>query len=105
MNSNTFYKILQTETGLFSTGGHHPKWSKAGKAWSDFGHLKRHLHDARYAPGTAEVVECVTQVISNRPLEDVRTEVMTAYRTRRDAEKKRSMDRYEKRMRDLGLLK
>lgn len=28
------YKIFDTATGLYSSGGVNPKWSKAGKTWS-----------------------------------------------------------------------
>jgi hypothetical protein len=37
------YKIRHKVTGLFSKGGISPFWSKKGKTWNTFGHLKRHL--------------------------------------------------------------
>jgi hypothetical protein len=37
------YKIRDRETGLFSTGGMDPRWSKTGKTWSTEGQLKSHL--------------------------------------------------------------
>lgn len=37
------YKIQDKESGLFSNGGATPRWTKAGKTWSQFGHLKAHL--------------------------------------------------------------
>lgn len=56
------YKIRDLATGLFSTGGSTPRWSKRGKVWTNLGHVKRHLQqlwrDAAY-PETAEVVEFI----------------------------------------------
>lgn len=37
------YKIRHKQTGLFSSGGTTPKWTKKGKAWSALGHLKSHI--------------------------------------------------------------
>jgi len=37
------YKIRDKKTGLFSTGGQNPKWTRNGKAWSSEGSLKSHL--------------------------------------------------------------
>lgn len=34
------YKIKDSETGLYSTGGTYPSWTKKGKTWSTLGHLK-----------------------------------------------------------------
>lgn len=39
-----FYKITDPETGLFSTGGSDPKWTKKGKIWRTLGALKNHLN-------------------------------------------------------------
>lgn len=47
MNSSkpkTVFKIRNKDTGLFSTGGHTPKWSKSGKTWSGTGPLLSHLN-------------------------------------------------------------
>jgi hypothetical protein len=44
------FKIKNTETGLFSTGGSWPSWSKEGKTWSKRGHVTSHLtqtHDKK----------------------------------------------------------
>lgn len=38
------YKIRDKQTGLFSTGGLYPKWSKIGKVWKTQGNLKSHLN-------------------------------------------------------------
>lgn len=40
----TFYKIRDKDTGLFSTGGYYPSWTKTGKSWKRLNHLKCHLN-------------------------------------------------------------
>jgi hypothetical protein len=59
----TVYKIRNKDTGLFSTGGTYPRWTKAGKVWKQKGHLTVHLtmieknvRPARYG-ADCEVVE------------------------------------------------
>lgn len=56
------FKIRDRATGLYSTGGSTPRWSKRGKVWTNIGHVKLHLQqlwrDESY-PETAEVVEFV----------------------------------------------
>lgn len=37
------YKIINETTGLFSTGGLLPRWTKRGKTWSQINHVKAHL--------------------------------------------------------------
>jgi hypothetical protein len=37
------YKIRNKETGLFSTGGISPNWTKLGKTWNSIGTFKSHL--------------------------------------------------------------
>lgn len=37
------FKIRDRETGLFSTGGMSPGWSKKGKTWTARGHVTSHL--------------------------------------------------------------
>lgn len=37
------FKVRSKATGLFSKGGHGPKWSKEGKTWNNIGHLKNHF--------------------------------------------------------------
>lgn len=37
------YKIRNKKTGLFSSGGIKPKWSKIGKLWTQKSHLLLHL--------------------------------------------------------------
>ena len=40
---NRIYKIRNIETGLYSTGGMFPRWTRAGKTWSGLGPLRSHL--------------------------------------------------------------
>lgn len=35
----TVYKIKDTNTGLYSTGGSNPRWTKKGKTWSARNHV------------------------------------------------------------------
>jgi hypothetical protein len=37
------YKIQDTATGLYSTGGYEPKWTRDGKSWKTMGQLKTSL--------------------------------------------------------------
>lgn len=41
--SNKLYKIRHDITGLYSTGGYYPRWTKSGKTWSQLGTLRAHL--------------------------------------------------------------
>lgn len=38
-----FYRIKNTATGLYSTGGVVPRWNKKGKVWNNIGHIKSHI--------------------------------------------------------------
>ena len=38
------FKIRDSKTGLFSTGGCEPRWTKTGKSWSTEGQVKSHLN-------------------------------------------------------------
>lgn len=37
------YKIRNAKTGLYSTGGQNPFWSKRGKIWRARHHLDKHI--------------------------------------------------------------
>ncbi len=37
------YRIIHTQTGLFSLGGYKPRWGKQGKVWTGKGKIKAHL--------------------------------------------------------------
>lgn len=46
------FKIRNKATGLWSTGGSSPRWTKKGKIWSTYAHVKSHLRGVagtRYA--------------------------------------------------------
>lgn len=40
---NRLFKIRHRDTGLYSTGGQWPSWTRAGKTWSNLGTLRSHL--------------------------------------------------------------
>lgn len=57
------YKIRRDD-GLFSNGGHVPRFTKNGKIWKTLGHLKRHLKEmdfdrARYSYANCQIIEYV----------------------------------------------
>lgn len=41
--TTTVFRIRQDKTGLFSSGGTRPSFSKKGKIWKERGHLSNHL--------------------------------------------------------------
>ncbi len=65
MTDITVFKIRSKTTGMFSTGGNYPKWTKKGKTWNMRGHVSSHLSGLyaggkrTYADNQAEVVECI----------------------------------------------
>lgn len=65
MSEITVFKIRSKTTGMFSTGGHNPGWSKKGKMWNMRGHVSNHLSGLyrtgreTYRDNDAEVIECV----------------------------------------------
>jgi hypothetical protein len=80
--TTTFYKIMNTDTGKFSTGGQRPQWADLGKVWSTMGHLRAHLTMSCfgwrggldlpriYEGGRAVIVECETVVRNETPVLD-----------------------------------
>jgi hypothetical protein len=44
------YRIRHEQTGLFSLGGHTPKWSESGKVWRSKGSLRNHLRVVKKGP-------------------------------------------------------
>ena len=57
--NTTVYKIRNTESGLFSTGGiTNTRWSRTGKTWSHKAHVMAHLRQAsHYRAGRPALVE------------------------------------------------
>lgn len=39
----TVYKIFNTTTNLYSSGGMYPEWTRVGKTWSNITNLRSHL--------------------------------------------------------------
>lgn len=67
------FKIRDTATGLFSTGGDKPRWSKTGKVWQSIGHVKLHLQQLCWRfeyPRTAEIVEFTLSETGSTPVHD-----------------------------------
>lgn len=65
------FKICDTATGLFSTGGDEPRWSKTGKVWRTIGHVKLHLQHLCWRfeyPSTAEVIEFTFSETASTPV-------------------------------------
>jgi len=55
----TVYRIKNQTTGLYSTGGENPHWTKKGKLWTLAGALKNHfnlVNPVHYMPGVNFVV-------------------------------------------------
>lgn len=70
------FKIRHKETGLFSTGGLSPTWSKQGKVWQRLSYVHNHISMfvESYRPNSvykdAEVVEAeITEIL--HPIEPV----------------------------------
>lgn len=64
-----YYKIRDTETGLFSCGGAHQLddswqagWTRKGKIWHSIGALKNHLKQYKKIPLWWEVVQYEVQM-------------------------------------------
>lgn len=83
---NVFYKIQNPKTGLFSTGGNEPTWSKVGKTWASKAHLNSHITGlsakgrSTYLTAQAVMVECVTTVMTETPV----TQLLDEAKQRRD---------------------
>lgn len=60
--NENIYKIVDTATGLYSTGGTWPTFNKKGKTWSKIGHVKAHLNQFEAIPDTWEIVEIEQRV-------------------------------------------
>ena len=75
LNPQGMFKIRDRETGLYSTGGYHPRWTKAGKVWRGSGALRNHLSLAksRRMPGMLswEVIELSLSVVASCPLSEL----------------------------------
>ena len=86
-----YFKIRKkgSDPQLFSTGGALPTWNKNGKAWTNIGHIKSHLHQVttrrnrwgnrpRANYDEAEVVHFKMVEVGTQPLQEVRDAVKLA---------------------------
>ena len=72
--ADTFYKIRDSRTRLFSTGGSRPSWVKHGKVWTKIGPLRAHLTMMlrnRHSMDGWEVVEIETIIKNPRPIHEI----------------------------------
>lgn len=68
-----FYKVRDTVSGLFSTGGEAPGWGSTGKTWASSGDLQRHMKSLKEPyPETAEVAYYEVREIAHHPVSDWR---------------------------------
>jgi hypothetical protein len=79
----SLYKIRHKTTGLFSSGGAHPRWTKKGKAWTNIGHIKTHFqgvpdHILRSTYKDAEIVEYEVTELNAREMTEIFDEIATA---------------------------
>ncbi len=75
------YKIQDTATKLYSTGGYDPKWTRDGKSWKTMGQLKSSLKlymrgphaggEARMIPATWTVVELKLVTVKRTRVRDI----------------------------------
>lgn len=74
------YKIQDTATKLYSTGGYAPKWTRDGKSWKTLGQLKSSLKlyvrgqypgEAKEIPATWTVVEMKLVTVKRTRVRDL----------------------------------
>ncbi len=85
MNDIIVYKLRDTETGRYSSGGYNPTWTKRGKTWNNLGSIKNHIRTwcngsygtLRMAPDSWEIVEIIIKEedASTWPVNDYINEV------------------------------
>lgn len=76
---NQLYKIRHRETGLYSTGGQWPSWTRSGKTWTTLGtlrsHLAQHLGDKRHRRATDmsqwQVVEIEVREVAHHDVHSI----------------------------------
>lgn len=86
-----YYKIRNKRTGLYSTGGKFPDWTKKGKSWATLGHVAAHLNQhvgTNYQSWIYANCEVVTFVLVEESTEDITHHIAqaTARVSRRAAE-------------------
>jgi len=71
------YKIRHKETGLYSSGGAYPRWTKRGKVWYALHHIAAHLRlnsdHKKIFYGNAEIVYFQVSIdsVTTMSIEDV----------------------------------
>ena len=55
------FKIKNIETGLFSSGGTLPTWTKEGKVWNKRGHITSHLSLLREYKNSNLYTDCTVE--------------------------------------------
>jgi len=69
----TIFKIKDSTTGLFSTGGTCPRWTKRGKTWNQINHVKAHLRQfcsykvTKHSKNSWEVEKDYNTLVNNIP--------------------------------------
>lgn len=83
------FKIRDKKTGLFSTGGMRPKFTKQGKVWQKLGYVHSHIQQLKdeYTPAdvykNAEVVEAeITESLTH--VEDAKEWLIKTYESELD---------------------
>lgn len=102
MRTETTYKIRNVYSGLYSTGGTTPSFSKKGKEWKRIGDLKCHLgqlqswrrHDPYKDCELIELTKVIQETESAKPLSQFLQEIENQkMKKEREAE-----ERYNKRI-------
>lgn len=108
MSADALYKIRHRKTGLFSTGGAYPGWSKKGKSWSSLTYVKSHLAlvggqrcvaNLGHPYADAYVVGFEVTLASTMPIQALLDEVKQAKVTKRLATEERVSERRKDRER------
>jgi len=95
------YKIRHRCDGLFSTGGHYPKWEKNGKSWTKLGYLRRHLSEvglarARQIYEDCDVIEYRMVEGANWPMDSEIQDAIDKRDKKIEAQRKRHQEYIEK---------
>ena len=86
------YKIRNKTTGLFSTGGAWPNWSKKGKLWTGLGPLANHLglvRDNAYKDAELVTFELIEQIVDVQTIAEANENRIQRKKDREDARQAR----------------
>lgn len=90
------FKIINTETGEFSSGGTRPTWKKKGKTWSTLGAVKNHLSQRGVAEGypiTCTIVQYELTEVGHISMTDLCAQTLSA-KVEREVQRKKQPQRY-----------